>query len=233
MKYLLLLIIFYFINCINGSVIRLFTFNNGECGGEPYNIITKNLCSSKGCFKISPDKKIIYGMSLTSNERIVTGNNIGECIQFQNSSSLIEYQETDSLYSFEGYCNEIITDSTTHDSNFGEDCKNITVDSLKGEYCGFNSSASQDSKYIYFKKSCDLEKGIITLSNCKSCFTGDRNCKIIQTIEIKTQTKCTSIMSSKKYTYHNIFDNNSNNLNNSFNYLTIILLLLISLILIF
>ncbi|EAL64667.1 hypothetical protein DDB_G0285659 [Dictyostelium discoideum AX4] len=204
MKFIIILIFIYFINNINGSVIRLLTFNNDQCGGEPYNIITKNICSSKGCFKISPDKKIIYGMSLTSNERIVSGNNIGECIKFDNSSSLIEYQETNNLYSFEGY-----------------------FDSLKGEYCGFNSSSSQDSNYFYFKKSCNLENGIITLSNCKSCLSGDKNCKIIQTIQTKTQTTCTSIISSKKYTYHNIFDNNSNILNNNFNFLTFLLLLVI------
>ncbi|KAN0039968.1 hypothetical protein ACTA71_011850 [Dictyostelium dimigraforme] len=229
MKLILILIIsFYLINNINGSLIRLLTFNNGECSGEPYNILTKNICSSKGCFKISPDKKIIYGMSLTSNERIVSGNNIGECIHFENSSSLIEYQENDSLYSYEGYCNEIISE-LKHENE--DDCKTVSVDSLKGEYCGFNSSASQSSNLIYFKKSCNLEKGTITLSNCQSCLYGEKNCKIIQTIEIKTQTKCTSIMSTKKYTYHNIFDNNSNNLNNLNNYLTF-LLLSISLILI-
>ncbi|KAM9977251.1 hypothetical protein ACTFIR_011110 [Dictyostelium discoideum] len=235
MKFILILIFIYFINNINGSVIRLLTFNNDQCSGEPYNIITKNICSSKGCFKISPDKKIIYGMSLTSNERIVSGNNIGECIKFDNSSSLIEYQETNNLYSFEGYCNEIITDSSStinnnnnnNNENIEDYCKSVTVGSLKGEYCGFNSSSSQDSNYIYFKKSCNLENGIITLSNCKSCLSDDKNCKIIQIIQTKTQTACTSIISSKKYTYHNIFNNDSNNLNNNFNYLTFSLLLLI------
>ncbi|KAN0000841.1 hypothetical protein ACTFIZ_001281 [Dictyostelium cf. discoideum] len=227
MKFILILIFIYFINNINGSVIRLLTFNNEECIGEPYNIITKNICSSKGCFKISPDKKIIYGMSLTSNERIVSGNNIGECIKFDNSSSLIEYQETDNLYSFDGYCNEIITDSKNNNENIEDYCKSVSVDSLKGEYCGFNSSSSQDSNYIYFKKSCNLENGIITLSNCKSCLFNEKDCKIVQTIQTKTQTICTSIMSSKKYTYHNIFNNNSNNLNNNFNFLTISLLLLL------
>ncbi|KAM9942359.1 hypothetical protein ACTFIT_005739 [Dictyostelium discoideum] len=210
MKFIIILIFIYFINNINGSVIRLLTFNNDQCGGEPYNIITKNICSSKGCFKISPDKKIIYGMSLTSNERIVSGNNIGECIKFDNSSSLIEYQETNNLYSFEGYCNEIITDSsTTTNNNNNENIEDY------------------NSNYFYFKKSCNLENGIITLSNCKSCLSGDKNCKIIQTIQTKTQTTCTSIISSKKYTYHNIFDNNSNILNNNFNFLTFLLLLVI------
>ncbi|KAM9990749.1 hypothetical protein ACTFIY_006803 [Dictyostelium cf. discoideum] len=234
MKFILILIFIYFINNINGSVIRLLTFNNDECSGEPYNIITKNICSSEGCFKISPDKKIIYGMSLTSNERIVSGNNIGECIKFDNSSSLIEYQETNNLYSYEGYCNEIIEDSKSTTNNHNVDniedyCKSVTVDSLKGEYCGFNSSSSSslDSNYFYFKKSCNLENGIITLSNCKSCLSGEKNCKIIQTIQTKTQTICTSIISSKKYTYHNIFNNNSNNLKNNFNYITFLLLLLI------
>ncbi|KAK5580588.1 hypothetical protein RB653_000609 [Dictyostelium firmibasis] len=243
MKLILILILIYYINSIDGSVIRLLTFNNEDCNGEPYNIVSKNICSSKGCFKVSPNKKIIYGMSLTSNERVVSGNNIGECIRFENSSSVIEYQESDNLFSYEGYCNEIIQDFTTYkndddydnknnnninNNNQLDDCKTVSVDSLKGEYCGFNSTATQDSSnYYYYKKSCNLDQGVITLSKCQSCSNGEKNCKIIQIIQTKTQTKCTSI-SSKKYTYHNIFDNNSNQLN-FFNYIT---LLLISLILI-